>query len=121
MGREFLYFCLFFSAMIGCSAVSPESLRETYSVSDAGGGRLSATVEVRATHEGVQDQISQNAFNTICGTAATITGRTVSAPFDKQTTYTQQSWHAASGQMIQTASFPVNTPHVRISYEFACS
>jgi hypothetical protein len=96
-------------------------LRETYNVSEADGGRYRATIEVRANHTGLQDQLSQNAFDKICGRPATITSRTVSAPFDKQTTYTQQSWHAASGQMIQTASFPVNTPHVRMAYEFECS
>lgn len=91
-----------------------------YSVSQAADGSYSAFIEVRENHA-LQDKLSQNAFNELCGSAATITSRTVSAPFNKQSTYTQQTWNPAIGQLVQTASFPVNTPYVRMTYTFECS
>lgn len=105
----------------GCSGTSPDRLKEIYSVSPSSDGGYTASIEVRANHADQQDKFSQNAFNEICAGPATITSRSVSAPFDKQTTYTQKTWNPAIGQLVQTASFPVNTPHVRMSYRFECA
>ncbi|WP_170419205.1 hypothetical protein [Ruegeria atlantica] len=117
---------LFFSVaalclLSGCAATSPERLKEIYSVAPSSDGSFSATIEVRENHASQQDKFSQNAFNKICAGPASITSRSVSAPFNKQTTYTQQTWNPAIGQLVQTASFPVNTPHVRMTYGFECS
>jgi len=105
----------------GCSGTSPDRLKEIYSVTPASDGGYKASIEVRANHAAQQDKFSQNAFTEICAGQATIMSQTVSAPFDKQTTYTQKTWNAAAGQLVQTASFPINTPHVRITYGFECA
>ena len=105
----------------GCTNTSPERLKEIYGISPSSSGGYAASIEVRANHAGQQDKFSQNAFNEICAGQATITSRSVSAPFDKQTTYTQKTWNPAIGQLVQTASFPVNTSHVRMSYRFECA
>ncbi|EEE35031.1 hypothetical protein RKLH11_3849 [Rhodobacteraceae bacterium KLH11] len=107
--------------LTGCTETSPEQLKEIYSVSRLSNGSYSAMIEVRENHASQQDKFSQSAFNEICGGPAAITSRTVSAPFNKQTTYTQRTWNPAVGQLVQTASFPVNTPHVRMTYGFECS
>lgn len=111
----------FLCLLSGCSGTSPDRLKETYNVSPSSNGSFTASIEVRANHAAQQDKFSQNAFNEICGGPATITSRTVSEPFNKQTTYTQQTWNPAIGQLVQTASFPVNTPHVRATYKFKCA
>ncbi|KIC36442.1 hypothetical protein RA27_22055 [Ruegeria sp. ANG-R] len=109
------------SVLSGCTETSPEQLKTLYGVSPSGDGSYTATIEVRENHADQQDRFSQNAFNEICAGPATIMSRTVSKQFNKQTTYTQKTWNPAIGQLVQTASFPVNTPHVRMTYKFKCS
>ncbi|MTI02664.1 hypothetical protein [Roseibium sp. RKSG952] len=121
MKNPFLLTIFFLCGLSGCSETSPEQLKEIYSVSRSSDGGYTASIEVRANHAAQQDKFSQNAFNEICTGQATITSRSVSAPFDKQTTYTQKTWNPAIGQLVQTASFPVNTPHVRMTYRFECA
>ena len=105
----------------GCAGTSPEQLKEIYNVSQVSDGGYTASIEVRANHVDQQEEFSQNAFNEIGARPAAITSRTVSEPFNKQTTYTQKTWNPAIGQLVQTASFPVNTPHVRMTYRFECA
>ncbi len=104
-----------------CTETSPEQLKVLYGVSPTSDGSFAATIEVRENRAAQQDKFSQNAFNEICVGPAIITSRSVSEPFNKQTTYTQQTWNPAIGQMVQTASFPVNTTHVSVKYMFKCA
>ncbi len=104
----------------GCASSTPESIRETYSVTPTNNGTYTAFIEVRDNHAGLQDRFSVNAFNKLCGGTAEILVREISAPFQKTVTITQHSWHAASRQMIQTASYPAPIPHVRMTYQFKC-